>query len=112
MTDDQWFRIGLSILFNGPIVLLSAVYARNMRRDHKAQKRDLPARRAYLVSIALLAAIGAYMTLAVGLIVVDAPPIPRELRSVIFALRVVIFGILLVVVRSYRRQNRVLRERR
>lgn len=107
MTDEQW-RLVLSMVFNGPIVVLAVIYVRMMRRDHRAQ-RDQVSLRAYLVAIALLAAVMAYVILAVGLIDADAGPVDRVYRTAIFAMRVVIFSVLVIVVRSYRKQNRVVR---
>lgn len=110
LTDDQLGRLVLSAVFNGPPLALAAIYVRNMRRDH-AKARDQVSLRAYLVSIGFLAAIGAYVTLAIALIDSEAVPIDRPYRIAIFAFRVVFTIVLILVTRSYRRQNRVVRER-
>lgn len=111
MTDDQWARLGFSALFNGPMLWFAAIYVRNMRREN-LRTRDPESRRAYLVSFGFLAAIAAYVTLSVARIVSAAPPIDPLFRTVIFALYVVIYVVLILVTRSYRRETRVIRERR
>lgn len=104
MTDQQ-FRYLLSLAFNGPVMLLAYWYVRRTRREYR---RFLDARslQAFLIACGLLAAYGGYWLLALGLIDAHGPPVAPEFRTLIFACRVIVAGVLLSAIRSRRREPR------
>lgn len=93
--SDQDFRFALSTVFNLPVIVLAWWYVWRSGGAYR-HFRDARSLQGMLVAFGLFFGYLAYWTLAMGLIAVNAPPIPREFRIAIFACRVIVFAVLVV----------------